>query len=103
MSRASERERGPPVGDDRGEGRAAAVMMSVESYEESEREREDAASPRGSARLRRAKAWNLRDVLHDADRLLDEVKFTPSARGTVYSALASSLQNAAAARRVRNS
>ena len=52
-------------------GRAAAVMMSVESYEESERERELLRRlAQGEREIAKGKGFDLRDVLADADRLL---------------------------------
>jgi prevent-host-death family protein len=52
-------------------GRAAAVMISVESYEESEREREILRRlAQGEREIAKGKGFDLRDVLADADRLL---------------------------------
>ncbi len=52
-------------------GRAAAVMISVESYEESERERELLRRlAQGEREVAKGKGFDLRDVLADADRLL---------------------------------
>ena len=52
-------------------GRAAAVMISVESYEESEKERELLRRiAQGEREIAKGKGFDLRDVLADADRLL---------------------------------
>ena len=52
-------------------GRAAAVMISMESYEESERERELLRRlAQGEREIAKGKGFDLRDVLADADRLL---------------------------------
>lgn len=52
-------------------GRAAAVMISVESYEESEKEREFLRRiAQGEREIVKGKGFDLRDVLADADRLL---------------------------------
>lgn len=52
-------------------GRAAAVMISVESYEEGEREREILRRlAQGEREIAKGKGFDLRDVLADADRLL---------------------------------
>jgi prevent-host-death family protein len=52
-------------------GRAAAVMISVESYEESEKEREILRRiAQGEREIAKGKGVDLRHVLADADRLL---------------------------------
>lgn len=52
-------------------GRAAAVMISVESYEESEREREILHRlAQGEREIAKGKGFDLRDILADADKLL---------------------------------
>jgi prevent-host-death family protein len=52
-------------------GRAAAVLISVESYEESEKEREILRRlAQGDREIAKGKGFDLSDVLADADRLL---------------------------------
>jgi prevent-host-death family protein len=52
-------------------GRAAAVMISVESYEESEREREILRRlAQGEREIAKGRSFDLRDVMADADKLL---------------------------------
>jgi prevent-host-death family protein len=54
-------------------GRAAAVLMSVESYERTERELEILKRiARGEKDLRAGKGHDLDDVMADADDLLDK-------------------------------
>lgn len=54
-------------------GRAAAVLMSVESYEKNERELEILKRiARGEKEVRSGKGHDLDDVMADADELLDE-------------------------------
>jgi len=53
-------------------GRAAAVLMSVESYEKSERELEILKRiARGEKEVRSGKGHDLDDVMDDADELVD--------------------------------
>lgn len=52
-------------------GRAAAVMISVESYEESEREREILRRiAQGEREISKGKGVDLADVLTQADRII---------------------------------
>jgi len=54
-------------------GRATAVLMSVESYEQSERELEILKRiARGEKELRSGKGHDLKDVMADAEQLLDK-------------------------------
>ena len=54
-------------------GRAAAVLMSVESYEKTERELEILKRiARGEKEVRSGKGHDLDDVMADADELLDK-------------------------------
>jgi PHD/YefM family antitoxin component YafN of YafNO toxin-antitoxin module len=54
-------------------GRASAVMLSMEAYEASERERAILqALARGDREIRAGKGRMLDSVLRDADELLDE-------------------------------
>ncbi len=54
-------------------GRAAAVMLSVEEYERAEHERQILKLlARGEREIRAGKGFDLRGVLADADRLLDD-------------------------------
>ena len=53
-------------------GRAAAVIVSVESYEEAEREREILRRiARGEREVKSGRGYDLASVMAEADRLLD--------------------------------
>lgn len=54
-------------------GRAAAVIVSIESYQEAEREREILRRiARGEREVKSHRGHDLASVLEDADRLLDQ-------------------------------
>jgi prevent-host-death family protein len=53
-------------------GRAAAIVMSVEAYEESERERELLRRiAQGEREVKQGKGHELAEVLEEADRILE--------------------------------